>query len=124
MAAWIRADLHQELTIRQYTGQAFVTGELFQLPAGPVGAAFGVDYRKDSQELTGDILSQTGGTTGNAVPNFGGSIRALEGYGEVSVQIGRASGRERVGQYVEISVVAVESINKNRYQYYRKIGHT
>src|SRR3546814_2080789 len=56
MAAWIRADLHQELTIRQYTGQAFVTGELFQLPAGPVGAAFGVDYRKDSQELTGDIL--------------------------------------------------------------------
>src|SRR3546814_12189560 len=34
MAAWIRADLHQELTIRQYTGQAFVTGELFQLPAG------------------------------------------------------------------------------------------
>ncbi len=86
-AAWIRADLHQELTIRQYTGQAFVTGELFQLPAGPVGAAFGVDYRKDSQELTGDLLSQTGGTTGNAVPNFGGSIRALEGYGEVSVPL-------------------------------------
>ncbi|SBV33511.1 putative TonB-dependent receptor [uncultured Sphingopyxis sp.] len=87
MAAWIRADLHQELTIRQYTGQAFVTGELFQLPAGPVGAAFGIDYRKDSQELTGDLLSQTGGTTGNAVPNFGGSIRALEGYGEVSVPL-------------------------------------
>src|SRR3546814_5242443 len=87
MAAWIRADLHQELTIRQYTGQAFVTGELFQLPAGPVGAAFDVDYRKDSQELTGDILSQTGGTTGTAVPNFGGSIRALEGYGEVSVPL-------------------------------------
>src|SRR3546814_15664557 len=76
MAAWIRADLHQELTIRQYTGQAFVTGELFQLPAGPVGAAFGVDYRKDSQELSGDLLSQTGGTTGTAVPNFGGSIAA------------------------------------------------
>src|SRR3546814_14855907 len=87
MAAWIRADLHQELTIRQYTGQAFVTGELFQLPAGPVGAAFGVDYRKDSQELSGDLLSQTGGTTGNAVPNFGGSLEALEGYGAVSVTL-------------------------------------
>ncbi|HWW57148.1 MAG TPA: TonB-dependent receptor [Sphingopyxis sp.] len=87
MANWIRADLHQDLTIRQYTGQAFVTGELFQLPAGPVGAAFGIDYRKDSQQLSGDILSQTGGTTGNAVPNFGGSIRALEGYGEVSVPL-------------------------------------
>ena len=86
-AAWIRADLHQDLTIRQYTGQAFVTGELFQLPAGPVGAAFGLDYRKDSQTLTGDLLSQLGGTTGNAVPNFGGSISAYEGYGEVNVPI-------------------------------------
>ncbi|HMO74940.1 MAG TPA: TonB-dependent receptor [Sphingopyxis sp.] len=86
-AAWIRADLHQDLTIRQYTGQAFVTGELFQLPAGPVGVAFGIDYRRDSQQLRGDILSQSGGTTGNAVPNFGGSISAIEGYGEVSVPL-------------------------------------
>src|SRR3546814_15508012 len=31
MAAWIRADLPQELTIRQYTGPAFVTGERFPL---------------------------------------------------------------------------------------------
>src|SRR3546814_14836130 len=28
-----------------------------------------------------------GGTTGNAVPNFGGSITAYEGYGEVSVPL-------------------------------------
>src|SRR3546814_3691899 len=66
------SDLHQDLTIRQYTGQAFVTGDLLQLPAGPVGAAFGVDFRKDSQQLNGDLLSQMGGTTGNAIPNFGG----------------------------------------------------
>src|SRR3546814_15543768 len=83
----MRADLHQDLTIRQYTGQAFVTGDLLQLPAGPVGAAFGVDFRKDSQQLNGDLLSQMGGTTGNAVPNFGGSITAYEGYGEVSVPL-------------------------------------
>lgn len=87
MANWIRADLHQDLTIRQYTGQAFVTGELFQLPAGPVAAAFGVDFRKDSQQLRGDLLAQTGGTTGNAIPDFGGSISAYEGYGEVSVPL-------------------------------------
>lgn len=86
-ATWIRADLHQKLRVRQYTGQAFVTGDLFDLPAGPVGAAFGVDYRRDSQRLRGDALSQSGGTTGNAVPNFGGSITAWEGYGEVSVPL-------------------------------------
>src|SRR3546814_18132514 len=28
-----------------------------------------------------------GGTTGNAIPNFGGSISAYEGYGEVSVPL-------------------------------------
>ncbi|MFL9839747.1 TonB-dependent receptor [Sphingomonas sp. ST-64] len=86
-AAWIRADLTQDLLIEQVTGQAFVTGSLFDLPAGPVGAAFGVDYRKDSQQLRGDALSQAGGTTGNAVPNFGGNITAIEGYGEVSVPL-------------------------------------
>jgi len=86
-AAWIRADLHQDLTIRQYTGQAYATGDLFELPAGPVGAAFGVDWRKDSQSLRGDELSQAGGTTGNAVPNFGGSISAIEGFGEVNVPL-------------------------------------
>lgn len=86
-AAWIRADLTQNLKIEQYTGQAFVTGSLFDLPAGPVGAAFGVDYRRDSQELRGDALSQSGGTTGNAIPDFGGNITAIEGYGEVSVPL-------------------------------------
>ncbi len=86
-AAWIRADLHQKVRIRQYTGQAFMTGELFDLPAGPVGTAFGVDYRRDSQRLRGDALSQAGGTTGNAIPNFGGSISAVEGFGEISVPI-------------------------------------
>lgn len=86
-ADWIRANLHQKVRIRQYTAQAFATGDLFELPAGPVGAAFGVDYRRDSQRLRGDELSQAGGTTGNAVPDFGGSISAIEGFGEISVPI-------------------------------------
>lgn len=86
-ANYIRANLTQDLTIRQYTGQAFVTGKLFDLPAGPVGAALGGEYRRDSQQLTGDAFSQFGGTTGNQVPNFGGAISVYEGYGEVSVPL-------------------------------------
>lgn len=86
-ANYIRADLHQRVTIKQETFQAFMTGSLFDLPAGPVQAAFGVDYRKDSQNLRGDYLSNTGGTTGNIVPDFGGSIAAMEAFGEVSVPI-------------------------------------
>lgn len=86
-ADWIRADLRQDLTIRQYTAQAFMTGELFELPGGPFAVAFGADWRRDSQRLQGDLLSQNGGTTGNAVPNFSGSISAVEGYAEFSAPL-------------------------------------
>lgn len=88
-ANWIRADLRQNLTIRQYNAQAFATGNLFDGPAGPIGAAAGIEYRRDSQQLRGDALSQSGGTTGNAVPNFGGSISAIEAFAEVSVPLVR-----------------------------------
>lgn len=86
-ADYIRADLRQEVTIKQETFQGFMTGSLFDLPAGPVRAAYGIDYRKDTQRLRGDILSNIGGTTGNAVPDFGGSIAAFEGFAEVSVPL-------------------------------------
>lgn len=86
-ADYIRADLAQEAVVRQYTAQAFVTGDLFTLPAGPVRVAVGTEFRKDEQELRGDLASQLGGTTGNPVPNFSGSIRAIEGYGEISVPL-------------------------------------
>ncbi len=86
-ANWIRADLRQDLTIRQYNAQAFVTGNLFDGPAGPVSAAAGIEYRRDSQDLRGNQLAREGGTTGNAVPDFGGSISAIEAFAEVSVPL-------------------------------------
>jgi len=86
-ADYLRVDLRQDVTVEQYTAQAFASGTLFELPAGPVGLAFGADYRRDEQSLSGDILSQLGGTTGNPVPNFGGSITAVEGFAEVSVPL-------------------------------------
>jgi outer membrane receptor protein involved in Fe transport len=88
-ADWIRADLRQELRIRQYNAQAYVTGDLFAGPAGPIAAAAGVEYRRDSQQLRGDPLSQAGGTTGNAIPDFGGSISAVEGFAEISAPLVR-----------------------------------
>lgn len=95
-ANWIRADLRQDLRIRQYSAQAFATGSLFEGPAGPVSAALGVEYRRDSQQLRGDELSRSGGTTGNAIPDFGGSISAIEGFAEVSAPLVR----DRPGVYL------------------------
>lgn len=86
-ANYIRADLTLDLKIEQMTAQAFATGELFDLPGGPFSLAFGADYRRDRQSLSGDELSQRGGTTGNQIPNFTGSIKAVEGFVEASAPL-------------------------------------
>lgn len=90
MADYIRADLRQSVTIEQQSFQGFMSGSVFDLPAGPVRGAYGIEYRKDSQTLRGDELSNRGGTTGNMVPDFDGSISAMEGFAEISVPLLRA----------------------------------
>lgn len=86
-ANYIRADLRQDLTVEQISAQAFMTGDLFRLPAGPVRTAFGIEFREDSQQLRGDTLSRLGGTSGNPVPDFGGSIAAYEAFGELNIPL-------------------------------------
>jgi iron complex outermembrane receptor protein len=86
-AAFIKADLRQRATLKQHSFSGFLTGDLFDLPAGPVGAAFGIEYRKDSQKIEGDDYSRFGGTSGPPVPNFGGSISVFEGYAEVNAPL-------------------------------------
>ncbi|MBX7514598.1 TonB-dependent receptor [Qipengyuania sp. GH38] len=53
---------------------AFVTGDLFELPAGPVGAVFGLEYRHDKIDSQADFVTTNGlfiqfasdaGTTGD-----------------------------------------------------------
>src|SRR3546814_15607734 len=102
----MRANLRLKARITQLTCQGFMNGTLFDLPAGPVRAAFGVDYRRDKLSLRNDELSRLGGTTEITVPDTDGSIAAFEGFAELQVpltadqQIGTASCRGRVCQYV------------------------
>ena len=86
-ADWIRADLDLNATIQQHTVQAFMTGDLFELPAGPVGFAVGGEFRNDKQDLSGNTLSQRGGVSASPVPNFGGSISVFEGFVETTIPV-------------------------------------
>ena len=52
MANWIRANPIIDTKIQQYTVMGYITGDLFELPAGNVSAVFGAEYRKDTQSLT------------------------------------------------------------------------
>ena len=86
-ADYIRANLAQEAIVEQFTVQGYMAGELFELPAGAVGAAFGFEYRKDEMELRPDALNQRGGHSSGHVPAFDGDYDVTEIFAEVSVPL-------------------------------------
>lgn len=68
--------------------QGTITGSLGSLPAGPIDAAFGVEYRKDASEFVPSDPAQRGDLSGfNAVKGIKGSFDAQELYGELRVPV-------------------------------------
>jgi iron complex outermembrane receptor protein len=67
-------------------GLNFAT-ELFQLPAGPVGVAFGFEYRKETSFFEQDALGASGALFFNAIGTRQGSYNVKEAYGEIRVPI-------------------------------------
>ena len=77
-----------ETVYEQSVFNANVAGELFQLPAGPIGAAFGVEYRLDEIDSRPDDVARDGlffgfFSDGGAT----GSKDLYEAYGEVEIPI-------------------------------------
>ena len=64
---------------------------LFTLPAGDVGIAIGGEYRKEKSVDDLDILTNTGGNSGNEIPDTAGEFDVWEAYGEVNVPVLRDS---------------------------------
>ncbi|NJR78700.1 TonB-dependent receptor plug domain-containing protein [Sphingomonas corticis] len=72
--------------------QHVVTGtlsssSLFDLGAGGVGVAVGFEYRYESVVDDLDILTNTGGNSGNQIPDLTGSQDVREVFGEVNVPL-------------------------------------
>ena len=86
MADWIRTNPIIDTEIQQYTVMGYITGDLYELPAGNVSAVFGAEYRKDSQSLdTSDDIA--GGITFNVVPSFYGEVEVYEAFAELAVPL-------------------------------------
>lgn len=66
---------------------ANISGNLFALPGGDLGFAFGVESRKETGEFVPDPLAQTGATTNLAAGPTGGSYKVDEAYLEVNAPI-------------------------------------
>jgi outer membrane receptor protein involved in Fe transport len=77
----------EEITNQQHVVSALVSGSLFDLPAGALGFAVGAEYRKEKSVDDLDILTNTGGNSGNIIPDTLGSFDVKEIFGEVEVPI-------------------------------------
>lgn len=84
---YIQAAQTRNVRIDQKLAGANISGNLFDLWDGPLGAAVGVEYRKESSSAVNDPLSSAGLNGGNALPPTRGKFDVIEGYGEVSVPI-------------------------------------
>lgn len=68
-----------------------ITGDIVQLPAGPLGYAVGAEYREEYSRSEFDPLQQAGLNAGNAIPRTEGAFDVVEGFYEARIPI--VSGR-------------------------------
>ena len=87
-SAFLFFKTHGHTKYDQYILEAGVTGDLFNLPAGPVGSAFGVSYRHDKIDDTPDPQVQAGNLWGQtAAGHTAGTDSVKEVYGELIIPV-------------------------------------
>ena len=86
-ANYIRSNPTITTNLSQTTVTGYIAGDLFDLPAGPVASAFGVEYRRDTQDVATSKEQRYGGITFNVVPTFDGDVSVSEVFGEVALPI-------------------------------------
>lgn len=87
-AAWFNTNsLNQSKLTQQVLSASVANGSLFSLPAGDVGIAAGLEYRKEQSQENTDPMSAAGLTFLNAIPNRGGEYDVKEVFVETTVPL-------------------------------------
>lgn len=88
MLSFVRVDTQERRQFDQVRIAGNITGNLLELPAGPVGIAIGAEARTDRGSVIVDDAQRTGNIYGfNAVQNQKGKVNTKEIYGEIRVPI-------------------------------------
>lgn len=87
MADYIRANGWYRPSNRLDTVEGYVSGTLFELPAGPVQTAFGFEVRREHTQTRTDPLIQSGVASSSFLPEYEGTIKAKEVFAEASVPL-------------------------------------
>ncbi len=114
MLNYISVPLQDTYEYKRVGYQANITGDLFELPAGPLAFAAGYEYRKESGFDLPDALTATGASSGNIRQPTNGSFAIDEYYAEFNIPLlSQAPGAE----LLELSVAS-------RYSDYTTFGDT
>ena len=81
------AELTDQLTTQLVTISGSVAGDLFQLPAGPVGLALGYDYREEKLNSIPDSGKATDAVTGNTFSKTQGEFDVNSFFAETNIPL-------------------------------------
>lgn len=87
MLAYVGADLKDTGFNAQTVFNANVSGDLFEFPAGPLAAAFGIEYRDESGADMPDPQTAAGNTSGAVRAATRGGFESRELYAEFGVPL-------------------------------------
>jgi outer membrane receptor protein involved in Fe transport len=110
MADWIRVNPTIDSEIDQTQALAYVSGDLFDMPAGAVPAVFGMEYRRDSVDVRTDEGSRLGGITFNVIPTWAASYNVLEAFGEMAFPLTDNFSVEVSGRVADYSPSGIDTI--------------
>jgi outer membrane receptor protein involved in Fe transport len=85
--AYVSAPGSLNTKITQKLAGASVSGQAWELPAGPLGIAAGFEYRKEESSAEPDALTQAGLNAGNALPPTFGNFDVRELFVETRVPL-------------------------------------
>lgn len=85
--AYVQAPQSLTTKVTQKTAGASINGEPFNLPAGPVGIAAGLEWREESSSSINDALTVAGLNGGNKTPNTTGSFNVKEAFVEARLPL-------------------------------------
>jgi len=110
MAAWLRVNPTIDSTVEQTQALAYVSGDMFEMSAGPVPMVFGIEYRKDAVDLKTDEGSQYGGITFNLIPSFAADYDVWEVFSEAAFPFTDNLDLEVSGRVAEYSPSGIDTV--------------